>query len=341
MVTTTSNVLTFDQSLYMALNQTAVKYFREDTDLNWVPQTIITPQDAPEYEKPIYGNSIGVTGQTQMGLNQQVMDTPKSHNLYKLQYVRGDIKYDINDMMMEGKYLIQRKAQELMTWKDQVKQAVFKGVRTGNPTATGTTTMYDADGIGQGATLTTGIIEQATRIENLNGTDSLLDAAGDVNLALTKILQSIPARYRAGRKVMIGCDDLFSFNARKVLFRGSTNQQSELDLFFSEHASELATPNLVQLPNAMVNPKPIVSDNLFLNQVAGVSKTEVDVKGTNSRLFAAVVDPQILEQAYSRMGMVGEDKVNTIQQVIQNWSARVKGCVHQPLAVVYSDQITW
>ena len=341
MVTTTSNVLTFDKSLYQALNEKAVKYFREDPDLNWVPQKIITPNDVPEYKKPIFGNSIGVTGQTNLGLNQQVMDTPKSHNVYKLQYVRGDIKYDVNDMMMEGRYLVQRKAQELATWEDQVKQAVFKGVRTGTPTATGTPTMYDENGIGQGQTLTTGIIEQATPITDLNGTDSLLNAAGDVNLALTKMLQSIPARFRAGRKVIMGMDDLFSFNGRKVLFRGSTNQQSELDMFFSEHASELATPNLVSLTNAMINPKPVVSDKLFLNQVAGVSKTEVDTKGTHSRLFAAVVDPEVLEQAYSRIGMVGEDRVNTIQQVLQNWSARVKGCVHQPLAVVYSEQITW
>ena len=341
MVTTTSNVLTFDKTMYQALNAKAVKYFREDPDLNWLSQKIITPQDAPEYKKPIFGNSIGVTGQTKMGLNQRTMTTPKSHKVYNLEYVRGDIKYDVNDMMLEGKYLVQRKAQELSTWQDQTKQAVFKGVRTGTPAADGTTTMYDAEGIGQGAVLTNGIIEQATLVENLNGTDSLLDAAGDVNLSLTKMLQSIPARFRAGRKVLMGMDDLFSFNGRKVLFRGSTNQQSELDMFFSEHASELATPGLVSLPNAMINPKPVVSDKLFLNQVAGVSKTEVDIKGTHSRLFAAVVDPEVAEQAYSRMGMVGEDRVNTIQQVLQNWSARVKGCVHQPLAVVYSEQITW
>jgi len=326
--TLTQNVMTFDVSLYQALNQRAAKYFREDPEINWIPQAIVTPLDAPEYKKPIFGNSIGVTGETKLGLNYQKMETPRSHYVYPLNYVRGNIFYDVNDMMMEGQYLVQRKSQELATWEDQVKQAIFKGVRTGVNTATGTPTMYDANGAGQGAVLNTGIIEQSTLVENLNDTDSKLTTAGDIYKALSKMMYTIPARFRSGRKVVFGCDDLLAFNARKALFRGSTNQQSEFDLFFDEWSDQVAG-------------KPIVSNKLFLNLVAGTSKTEADTIGTHSRLFAAVIDADIIEQAYSRVGMVGEDRMNSIQSVLQNWAARCSGCVHQPLAVCFSERITW
>lgn len=329
--------MTFDQSLYMALNAQAAKYMREDPQINWIPQAVITPQDAPEYKKPIFSESIGVTGETKLGLNTQKMETGKSHYVYSLNYVRGNVWYDVNDMQMEGVYLVQRKAQEIAYWQDQVKQAIFKGVRTAVPTAASPTpTMYDSDGLGKGAVLNTGIIEQATLVQDLDGTNSQLTAAGDIYLALSKMLGSIPFRFRDGRKVFIGCDDLFARTARKALFRGATNQESELDLWLKEHSDQVYV-----LPGQEAAPKPVVSDKLFLNLVAGTSKTEADTKGTHSRLFMAVIDPSIVEQAYSRYGMVGEDRYNSIQGVMQNWSARCSGCVHQPTAVVFSEQISW
>lgn len=327
MVTTTSNVGVFDQSMYQALNAQALKYFREDPQLNWLPQAIVTPIDAPTYKKPIYGASIGVKGANKLGLPQVTMTTPQSTKVYNLEYVEGNIYYDVNDMLMEGQYLVQRKGQEQATWEDQVKQAIFKGVFTDG---------FTAAGLGQGKRLNDGIIEQATLVEDLDGANSQLVAAGDVYKALDKMLGSIPFRYRDGRKVFVGCDDLFARNARRALYRGSTNQISELDLWFMEHSQEVYT-----LQGQAAAAKPVVSDELFLNTVVGTTKTEADTLGTHSRLFMAVIDPNIIEQAYSRVGMVGEDKYNTIQSVVQKWAARVAGCVHDANAVVYSERITW
>jgi len=327
MVTTTSNVGVFDTSIYQALNERAAKYFMEDPQLNWLPQAIVTPMDAPLYKKGIYGASIGIQGNTSLSLPDIRMQTPKSHKTYDLEYVEGNIYYDANEQLMEGKYLVQKKAQELDTWKNQVKQAVFKGVFTGG---------FTAAGLGVGQRLNTGIIEQATLVEDLDSANSQLTAAGDVYKALSKMVNSIPFRYRDGRTVVIGCDDLFILKARGALFRGATNQISELDLFLQELSTDSFAQN-----GQKVAPKLIVSDALFLNTVAGTTKTEADTLGTHSRLFATVIDPEIIEQAYSRVGMVGEDRYNTVQAVVQKWAARVSGCVHDPNAVVYSEQITW
>lgn len=327
MPTTTSNVGYFDASMYQALNARALGYFLEDPQLNWLPQAIVTPIDAKQYKKPIFGASDGVVGSTKLSLPDNKMNTPKSHKVYDLEYVEANIFYDVNEVAEERQYLPQKKGQELGTFQNQVKQALFKGVFTKG---------FSSAGLGQGKRLNDGIIEQATLVENLNGTDSLLDAAGDVYLALDSMLGSIPFRYRDGRKVFIGCDDLFARMARKALFRGATNQMSELDLWLMEHSAEVYT-----LPGQISNPKPTISDTLFLNTVVGTTKTEADTLGTHSRLFAAVIDPEVLEQAYSRLGLVGEDRMNTIQSVVQKWAARCSGCVHDANAVVYSERITW
>jgi hypothetical protein len=217
--------------------------------------------------------------------------------------------------------------QELWTWEQQVKQALFKGVFTQG---------FTAAGAGVGVRLNNGIIEQATLVEDLDGTNSQLTAAGDVYKALSKMVNAIPFRYRDGKTVVLGCDDLFASKARIALFRGATNQISEMDLFIQEQSQDAFAQN-----GQKVAPKLIISDALFLNKVAGTTKTEVDTLGTHSRLFAAVIDPQIIEQAYSYLGLVGEETHGSFQAIDQQWAARISGCVHDALAVRYSERITW
>lgn len=326
-ITTTSNAGVFDARLYVDLNTRVAGYLMEDPQINWVPVHQTPKLNAYQYKKPIYGASIGVKGAHHIGVSQSMMTTPKSHKVYDLEAVEANLFYDINDMTMNVEYLAQEKAQELATWVDQCKQAYFKGVFLDG---------FAATGAGQGIRMNTGFIEQATLVEDLDGTNSALLAAGDVYKALDKMLGSIPFRIRDGRKVIFGCDDLFRRKARTALFRGATNQISEFDLFFKElaEANPQGTENIVGKPL-------IVSDKLFLNLVPGTTKTETDTVGTHSRLFAAVIDPEIIEAVYSFNGMVGEDRKNTIRGVEQKWMMRLAGCIHQAEGVVYSEQITW
>lgn len=327
MSSTSENVGAFDTVVYEMLNSVAGKYFQEDPQLNWIPQATQGPVDAPKYKKPLYGASVGVTGAEKLGLPNITMKTPQNTIEYDLEYVIGDIWYDANDMLMEGPYLAQRKTQEVLEWGHQVKQSIFKGVFPGG---------FNSAGVGQGVRLNDGIIEQATLVQDLNGGDSLLDAAGDVYKALSKMVNTIPFRYRDGKTVVLGCDDLFASKARTALFRGATNQISELDLFLQELSQESFAQN-----GQKVAPKLIISNDLFLNLKVGTTKTELDVLGTNSRLFAGVIDSEIIEQAYSRVGLVGEDVYNSVKGVNQRWAARCSGCVHRPEAILYSERITW
>jgi len=295
--------------------------------LAWMPIHHTKELGVPQYKKPIFDESIGVKGAHTLGLATKKMETPKKTRVYDLEWVEADLEYDINDVIMESTFLVQKKEQELKVWLDQAKQSIFKGVFTNG---------YSADGAGQGKRLNNGIIEQATLVENLDGINSKLDAAGDVYKALDSIVGAIPFRFRDGRRVIVGCDDLFRRKARTALFRGATNQMSEFDLFFKELAETNPTGT-----DPMVSKPLIVSNKLFLNLTPGATKTETDTLGTHSRLFAAVVDNEILEAAYSFNGMVGEKQEPTIRGVSQKWAARLSGCVHHPEAVVYSEQITF
>lgn len=325
--TNTSNVGSFDKSVYQALDKIAKKYFAEDPQLNWLPQAMQTPINAPTYKKPILGASIGVRGAVRLGESSDTMVTSQGTTEYDLMAQYGDISYDAQDIVMEGPYLAQRKAQELKTWETDVKQALFKGVFTGG---------FTAAGLGVGSRLNEGIVEQATLVEDINTVDSLMNAAGDINTSLNTMLAAIPFRYRDGRKVFVGMDDRFALQARRTLFRGATNQESELDLWFREHSDQVYI-----MPGQEVAPKPVISDLLFLNTVAGTTKTEVDTLGTHSRIFMAVIDPNIIEQVYSFKGLFGETEYPLSHTVVQRWNARMCGCVHDAEAVVYSEQITF
>jgi hypothetical protein len=195
---------------------------------------------------------------------------------------------------------------------------------------------YTAAGVGTGPVLNYGIIEGCSIVIDFSSSaDALLDAAGDVYRALTAMVEAIPFRYRDGRVVQLGCTSGFVTKGRRALFRGATNQISELDLFLQEFSGPNAPTGF------KVAPTIIASDALFLNGVAGTTFTEVDTLGTHDRLFACIPDPNLIEQVYSRVGMVGEETHPSIQSVTQKWAARLAGCVHDSNTAKFSERITW
>ena len=324
-MSTTSNIGVLSTDFNLAMSKALLVKMEEDPQINWLGQANL-PLQADKYEKVIYGHSLGVRGAERLGGSIKAMETPKSKRLYNLYWQYGDIYYDINDLTIEGTYLAQRKAAELAKIERSIKLAAFKGVFTEG---------FDSAGAGAGVRMNDGIIEQASIVLDLDGTNSALVAAGDVMKALDKMQASIPFELRDGKRLIVGFDDLFAQKARTALFRGSTNQQSELDLWLAENSGAMA------FNGQMVNPSPIISNALFLNTVAGTTKTETDTLGTHSRIFMAAVNPDSIEIATSFLGYVGTELSPLSQGAAQRFGAKICGCVHDTDAVVYSEQITW
>lgn len=323
MVTSSTNVNAFDKSLYEALAAMATKYAREGAIGQMVSRLPVAPGiqfNANQYKKPIYGESTGVSG-GKPSLNKEKMLTVKNTNVYNLKNVNAYVYWDQEDMMEQGPYLVQQKAEQMAEWARQANMSLFKGVYTKGYSAPATAATGSA---GQGSQLTNGILDQATTVADLDGTDSTLAAAGDVYKALVKMVTSIPFRYVSGKKITLGMTPHFYDMANSALFTNDSGV-TEWDQFFKLHMNG-SSPY-------QVDGQIIYSDDLF--------KTSTDITNTNDRLFACITENNIIERAYSRgFALMGED-TNSIGGVDQTWTTKLKGCVHDANAVLYSEQIAW
>jgi hypothetical protein len=313
MVTTTSGVNAFDKRYYQAVAEQAAKYHRENYNgiLNGIPMKKIE-WNKDEYKKPIFGESTGVYG-GKPSLDAEQMLTAKSHKVWRLKNVNGKLVYDEDDMMKLGEKLAQERQEQIAEWTRQANMSLFHGVYTKG---------YDGR-TPQGVALNDGFITNAQSVTNLNGTDSQLDASGDIYASLTKFVETIPYRYMENAQVNLLMDPLFFRKANSSTFTNDSGvtEWEQFIRFYRSDASPYRIGNVY------------FSNDLVLDSG--------DTVGTNSRLFGWVSSPNVVERVYSRgFQMMGEFK-NHIGGVTQTWTTKLEGCVHDNNGVIYSDKITY
>lgn len=310
----------FDDLFYKGVTTKASEYARETMPIDIVPILPIDKLDAKEFKKPIMGASTGVKGEDNYSLPDRKMDTPITSKTFKLLATKADLYYDINDMALDRELLIQKQNEQIMEWSRQAMISLWKGVYTGGFSAS-------AGAAPIGTRLNDGFLastDSYTLVEDLNGVDSQLDAAGDVYAALQKMLSSMPARYMQRANLTLGMTTGFAIKARGTSFIGDQYLNGEYDLFIQQYGANGKTPLIKNV---------VVSDDLFLGAT--------DTLGTNDRLVLYSNDSNVLEGVFSRgFTILGEER-NSIGGVTQSWATRSCGCVYQPTAVLYSEPITW
>lgn len=316
MVTTETGLTSFDQRFYQAMATMVGGYIAEAVPSAILPSVTVAPYLADEYKKPIYGMSQNVYGETRLGANGRRMETPRETRTYKLAIVRVNTKYGPEELREDGQFVIQKRQQELRKWADAADLAIWSGVYTEG---------YTEGGAGIGTKLNEGILDQAGAVIDLDGTDSALTSQGDVFAALTKMVESIPFRYRQGREIVLAMTPHFYNMANSSTFTysdGSTEWEKFFDKFITKG-----------IDGYRVSRNVIVSNAIFGNLG--------DTVGTHDRLMAIIPDPNFVERAYS-MGVrqLGQMK-NEIGEVIEAWGVKLAGCVHDNNAVLLSEQITW
>ena len=347
--TLTQNVNAFDKQFYQAISKTAGQFARDSNSgalIGRIPKA--TPEnsnilnDATQYKKPLFEESVGVTGGVP-SLDQEMMTTSKDHAVYDIVNVNAYLHWDKEDLVQEGPYFSQMQREQLAEWARQSNMSIMKGVHKGG---------FNEDGTGQNSRLNWGILDQATMVLNLDKTNSALTTAGDVYNALSNFCNAIPYQYRAGKKIILGATPGFYDHANAAAFTYN-NGETEWEQFFRIHVKG-------QSP-LKVDEDIIWSDDLFADLGANVGDAanvathydcadgsrnnaytpETDVLATTDRLFAAIMEPDIVERAYSRgFSLRGEAK-NYVGGITQSWTIKEAGCVHRPLAVLFSEQITW
>ena len=315
-ITTTTNPTMFDQKFYQAMSMRANTHYREIGRSIAIPAAVIEPLDADEYKKPIFAQSTGVYGEQDYGVDGDIMVTPKSHKLHYLAAVRSNIYWDVNDQKREASFLLQKKDDQLKEWARVADLSVWNGVYSKG---------FSSVGAGQGVKMNDGILTNATAVTNLDGVNSALLAQGDVYKALTKIVETIPFRYRQNFPIKLAMTSNFISNANRALFTfsdGSTEWEKFYDKFITKGINGFK-----------VDPDIIVSDEIFGNLG--------DTLATDSRVLAFIPDNRVCERAYSRgFGMLGS-KYNEIQGVTEAWATKLGGCVHDANGVLLTEKITW
>lgn len=318
MVTETDGLGAFDQRVYQALSATATKYYRETLNRsNLIPMATTPGLDQEEYKKPIFLDTKGIKGGTSYSDDGGRATTGKRNRLYELGTVYMGIYYGPDEIMLEGQYLAQSKQEKMEAFARTIDLSLWKGVYANG---------YNAAGVGQGTQQVDGILDQAGTVTALNGTDSTLNAQGDVFKALTKMVNSIPFRYRDGREMVIGMTSNFFAKANGSLFTfdgGATEWMTFFDQFITRGVAGFK-----------VSPNVIVSDEVFT--------FGTDTGGeTDDRLFIMIPAPGLIERAFSRkMGLMGSVPAR-FGGIDQGWGSKLRGCVHDDEAVLYSEPITW
>lgn len=313
MVSTSTNVNVFDKTLYETLSNIAAKYHRESPMINVIPEARLE-FNVEQYKTPYYGESKNVHGGRPDVLSDK-METAKNYKIFELKDVYATLYWDQYDMMMDGQYLPQTKNEQLSEWARNAGISLFKGVYANG---------YNSSGVGQGAKLINGILDDATSVIDLDGTDSTLTTAAQVYYALNKFITSIPFRYASGKVIHLGMSPHFYEMANSATYT-NTAGLTEWEEFMNKHVNG---PSPYK-----VSPEIIFSNDLFL--------ASTDTAGTHDRLFAFIADPTIIQRAYSRgFGMMGES-INHVGGVTQTWTTKLAGCVIDPNAVIYSEQIAW
>jgi len=317
MVTETTGINAFDRKFYQAISDKAAKYHREM--YSGILEAIPVKQiqfNKDSYKKPIFGASNGITG-GKPSVDKAMMQTAKEHKVYDLKNVNCYLHWDDDDIMALGPQLIEQNDEQIAEWGRQASISIFKGVYSDG---------YNASIVGQGKKLTDGLIDQATSITNLDGTNSALLAEGDVYKALTKFVQSIPFRFiDGGGKINLLMDPLFFAMANSKLFTNDSGV-TEWEQFLRFYKAGDSPYKIGKV--------------FFSNELALDGST--DTVGTTSRLIGWINKPSILERCYSRgFGKMGPDARSIVNGVSQAWTTKLAGCVHQNEGFIYSDAITW
>lgn len=310
----------FDDKFYREFSETSAKYYREKKHSARIPMALAKKFDAKTYKKPLYGKTLNFHGGNEYTAKGQVMETKKSAPEYALGSFQAFSKFGPKENLEEGMFKKDTQNEQTRELADQVDLSYWKGIYEKG---------YDSEsGVGQGAQIVNGLLQQATTVEDLNQTetDSVLDAQGDVFAALKKMVRTIPFRYRVNATIEFGMTSHFYEKASESTFtfdNGMTEWESFWDKFITKG-----------IDGFRVSKNIIVSDRIF-EQVGDAGGS------TDDRLFAAIFRNDICERAISRgIGVMGK-KTDLIGNNKQAWGARFRACVHRPEAVLLSEKIVY
>ena len=321
---TTYNVV-FDESQYRANAKRVAKYYQAKAMGAGLPTIKADPFDAYSYRYTYFSDPIAGSAGNEWsahGKKGTVMTQYTDYDLYTNQL---DMFYDLNDTNKQGASLIeQRKKVIYDKWILNVDYEDWHG-----PIAA------FGGQVGTGTQLAEGLIGQLTSIENLDGTDSLLNVKGDIWYALNTMIDGIPFNIRQeGPPMILITDETF----------GKETQAP--DRIYNDLVEHSFIRKYLMSDEAIQGRKIgswIVNNNILCkatDDTDGANADTVDTVGTHSRAMLIVPDERWVARVKSRgISLVGED--SGILGTQQIWGTKGRALFFNTDCAEFSEAITW
>ena len=320
---TTYNIV-FNESEYRANAKRVAAYYQAKAMGAGIPMIQADPFDAYSYRYTYFSDpKAGSAGNewSPHGLKGTVMTQYTDYDLYTNQL---DMFYDLNDINKQGASLIdQRKKVIYDKWILNVDYDDWHGpnARLGTPN--------------RGIQLAEGLIGQLTSIENLDGTDSLLNVKGDIWYALNTMIDGIPFNIRQeGPPMTLITDETFAKEA------------SAPDRIYGDNV-EISFIKRYLMGDESVQGRKIgnwiINNNILClatDDTDGENADTVDTSGTQSRAMLFVPDERWMARVKSRgISLVGED--TGILGTQQIWGTKGRALFFNTDCAEFSEAITW
>lgn len=322
----------FEEKQYRAVANKAAKYYQDYCDSSVIPLVQSDVPDAYEYRYvnllDPYASWAGSDWSAKWDRGK-VLHNYTDFDLFTQQM---NLYFDLNERNKFGDALIADKRAALIDkWAIDVDDAAFHGPHAPYGVARVPGTTYYSGG----TQLAEGLIGQLTSIEDLDGTDSILETKGDIWYGINTMIDGIPFKMRKEGPPMIMITDEY---VAKEAF-------SPDRIYMDRVEGDLINEYLIgpKATTARKIGKWIVSNRILAeisDNTDGVAPDSTDTIGTDSRIMLFVPDSRWCGRVISRgFSLVGEQSGALGTEQVWGWKGRAvwfnTDCAE------YSENIYW
>lgn len=318
-----TNITVLQEAQYRAVSNAIGKYWLEKTSASYIP-LISDPAirlDQKEFRHSYFGQSKAGFGSHEFTPILDRAETPLNYKTYYLENLQLALGYNINEIAEKGDAILnQMQLAQIEQYIYDVDYAYWHGIFAERNNK---------------VQLNSGILEQATIVENLNGTNSTLATKGDIWKGIKAMIDTIPFKYRQNSQMVL-------FVTPNILAEASDptriyNDKVEMEKIMDSFI--YSAPQGYRL-NDIIPTDAITA--LATDTASGDGSGAADTGGsTDDRMVLAILDPSVIGRVESRSFSLLGDVNDGLGGRISNWATKFAGCVFDSSAVLYSEKIVW
>jgi len=314
--------IAFDEKQYRAIASRAAKYYQDFLNADIIPLEVAGVADADDFRYTNLLDPRGSFAGSSWSAGGQKATVVSNYTDIQLYTQQLNLYFDLNERNRYGEALIADKRGAIIDkWAIDVNQAAWHGPKNAG-----------------GLQFAEGLIGQLTDIQNIDGTDSLLNIKGDIWKAFNTMIDGIPFGIRSEGPDMIVVTDEY---VHKEAFDPDRIYQDKVEGdFIYEYLMGEKAIHTRKIAKWVVSNKILGETTDTKLDSVGSAKTAVDVLGTDSRILIYVPDPRWIKRVVSRgFSRVGEDSDAIGTTTIMGWKGR--SYWFNTDTAEYSEEINW